>query len=171
MSCGIGQRCGLDPVLLWLWRRLVSTVPIWPLAWEPPCATGVDLKRQKKKKLFLRTYKVAFLFHVLFCICAVSYKKKSIKTYILLKISILPQVGLDGLYKKIVWFYITMIITEKNTLRHLMIFWNIQVLNHYMKDFLDQADQFPPPPRFMYLWFSTVKNRIQIKVFFLCVTF
>jgi len=42
-----------DPVLLWLWCRLVATAPIRPLAWELPYAMGVALekvKRQKKKK-------------------------------------------------------------------------------------------------------------------------
>ena len=38
-----------DPALLWLWRRLAATTPIGPLAWEPPDATGVALKRKKKK--------------------------------------------------------------------------------------------------------------------------
>ena len=47
MSCGVGR---LDPELLWLWRRLASTAPIGPLAWAPPYAMGVALKRQKKKK-------------------------------------------------------------------------------------------------------------------------
>ena len=28
MSCGVGCRCGLDPLLLWLWHRLVATAPI-----------------------------------------------------------------------------------------------------------------------------------------------
>ena len=51
MSCDVSCRCGLDPMLLWLWHRLVATAPIRPLAWEPPCAVGVALKRQKKKKL------------------------------------------------------------------------------------------------------------------------
>ena len=54
VSCGVGCRHGLDPELLWLWRRLVATVPIGPLAWEPPHATGVAqeiAKRQKKKKV------------------------------------------------------------------------------------------------------------------------
>jgi len=40
-------------VLLWLWRRLVATAPIRPLAWEPPYAAGAAqeiAKRQKKKK-------------------------------------------------------------------------------------------------------------------------
>ena len=53
MSCGVGCRCGSDPVLLWLWRRPVATAPIGPLAWEPPYAAGVAqeiAKRQKKKK-------------------------------------------------------------------------------------------------------------------------
>ena len=50
MSCGVGRRCGLDPVLVWLWCRLAATAPVRPLAWEPPCATGTALKRQKKKK-------------------------------------------------------------------------------------------------------------------------
>ena len=53
VSCGVGCRRGLDPSLLWLWRRLVATAPIRPLAWEPPYATGAALekaKRQRKKK-------------------------------------------------------------------------------------------------------------------------
>ena len=48
MSCGRGHRCGSD--LAWLWHRLVATAPIGPLAWDPPHAAGVALKRQKKKK-------------------------------------------------------------------------------------------------------------------------
>ena len=47
MSFRVGHRCSSDPALLWLWRRLVATAPILPLAWEPPYATGVALKRQK----------------------------------------------------------------------------------------------------------------------------
>ena len=50
MSCGVGHRHGLDLALLWLWRRLAATVPISPLAWEPPYATGVALKSKKKKQ-------------------------------------------------------------------------------------------------------------------------
>ena len=52
MSCGVGRRGGLDPILLWLWRRPAAIALIRPLAWEPPYATGVALekaKRQKKK--------------------------------------------------------------------------------------------------------------------------
>ncbi len=43
-----------DPALLWLWRRLVATAPIRPLAWEPPYAAGAAqeiAKRQKKKNV------------------------------------------------------------------------------------------------------------------------
>jgi len=32
VSCVVGCRCGLDPVLLWLWHRPVATAPIRPLA-------------------------------------------------------------------------------------------------------------------------------------------
>ena len=49
MSCGVGHRCGLDPMLPWLWCRPAATALIWPLAWELPCATGVALKKVKKK--------------------------------------------------------------------------------------------------------------------------
>ena len=44
MSCGVGHRHGSDPVLFWLWCRLVATAPIGPLAWEPPYALGAALK-------------------------------------------------------------------------------------------------------------------------------
>ena len=43
---GVGLRRGSDPELLWLCRP-VATVSIQPLSWEPPCAAGVALKRQK----------------------------------------------------------------------------------------------------------------------------
>ena len=49
VSCGIVCRCGLDHSLLWLWRRLVATALIRPLAWEPPYTVGAALKRQKKE--------------------------------------------------------------------------------------------------------------------------
>ena len=50
MSCGVGQRLGLDPALLWLWRRPVATTPIRPLAWEPPHAGGAAQGKAKKQK-------------------------------------------------------------------------------------------------------------------------
>ena len=44
MSCGVGLRHGLDPVLLWPWHRSAVAVLIQPLAWELPYAAGVALK-------------------------------------------------------------------------------------------------------------------------------
>ena len=51
MSCGVGRRCGSDPELLWLWRRPVATAPVWPLAWEPPHAEGVALKKKRERSV------------------------------------------------------------------------------------------------------------------------
>ena len=51
MSCGVGQRPGLDLVLLWLWHRQAVTALIGTLAWEPPYAMGVALKKKKKQKI------------------------------------------------------------------------------------------------------------------------
>ena len=50
MSCGVGHRHGLNPALLWLWHGPAATAPIRSLAWEPPCAMGAALKRQKQTK-------------------------------------------------------------------------------------------------------------------------
>ena len=50
MSCGVGRRRGLDPALLWLWCRPVSTVLIQPLAWEPPYAEGAAQENGKTNK-------------------------------------------------------------------------------------------------------------------------
>ena len=47
MSGGIGHRGGSDLALLWLWCRPAAVAPIRPLAWEPPHALSVALKRQK----------------------------------------------------------------------------------------------------------------------------
>ena len=49
MSCGVGHRYSLDLALLWLWRRLVTTALIRPLAWEPPYTASMALKGQKTK--------------------------------------------------------------------------------------------------------------------------
>ena len=49
MSCGLCWRCGLAPVLLWLWHKLAAAPPIEPLAWELPYAVGAALKNKKKK--------------------------------------------------------------------------------------------------------------------------
>ena len=51
MSCDVGHRRGLDPALLWLWRRPAAIAPIGPLTWEPPYAVCVALKRQKTKQI------------------------------------------------------------------------------------------------------------------------
>ena len=48
MSCGVGGRCGLD--LAWLWYMLTTVAPIRPLAWEPPCVSGVALENTKQNK-------------------------------------------------------------------------------------------------------------------------
>ena len=50
MSCGVGRRCGLDPVLLWLWFRLAAAALIQPLAWEPPYALDEALKSKQASK-------------------------------------------------------------------------------------------------------------------------
>ena len=50
VSCGVVHRCGLDPELLWLWRRLAALALIWLLAWELPCATSAVLKSKKKRE-------------------------------------------------------------------------------------------------------------------------
>ena len=55
MSCVVDRRCGLDPLLLWLWCRLVATALV-PLSWEPPYAVGAALKRQKKKEKKVEEY-------------------------------------------------------------------------------------------------------------------
>ena len=43
LACGVDGRCGSDPTLLW--RRVEATVPIQLLAWGPPYAAGVTLKK------------------------------------------------------------------------------------------------------------------------------
>ena len=50
MSCGVGGRCSLDLVVLWLWHRPAAEAPTGPLAQESPYAEGMALKRQKDKK-------------------------------------------------------------------------------------------------------------------------
>ena len=45
MNCSAGRRLSSDLMLLWLWHRPAAVAPIYPLAWELPCAMGVALKR------------------------------------------------------------------------------------------------------------------------------
>ena len=50
MSCGVGHRCGLDLVWLWLWHRPATTALLPSPAWEAPDVVGAALKKKKKKK-------------------------------------------------------------------------------------------------------------------------
>ena len=50
MGCGVGRRHGLDPVLPWLWCRLMATALTGPLAWEPSYAAGVAKEMAKRQK-------------------------------------------------------------------------------------------------------------------------
>ena len=50
VSCGVGRTRSSNSALLWLWGRPAAVVPIGPLAWEPPYAVGVALKKEKKKR-------------------------------------------------------------------------------------------------------------------------
>ena len=50
VSCALDCRCGSDPTLLWLWRRLAAVALIQPLAWELPYAADTAVKRKEKKK-------------------------------------------------------------------------------------------------------------------------
>ena len=50
MGCGIGGRHGSDSVFLWLWHRPTAKALIRPLAWEPPYAVSMVLKRHTKGK-------------------------------------------------------------------------------------------------------------------------
>ena len=74
MSCGVGHRCGLDPALLWLWRRPAAAAPIGPLARESPYAAGVALKRQKDKK----THKTPTVNVTFLPLCHVSRDKNGV---------------------------------------------------------------------------------------------
>ena len=47
MSCGVIRRCSSDLALLSLWCRLAAAALIQPLAWEPPYATDVALKKER----------------------------------------------------------------------------------------------------------------------------
>ena len=52
MSCGVGCRCGSDPLLLWLWCRLAAVALIQLLVWELRHAAGVALEKTKRQKKF-----------------------------------------------------------------------------------------------------------------------
>ena len=62
MSCGVGRKHRSDLALLWLWCRLAAAAWIRSLAWEPPYAESVALKRQKqntKKPQTLSHWKIS----------------------------------------------------------------------------------------------------------------
>ena len=53
VNSSVGSRHGSDLALLWLWYRPAAAALIGSLAWEPPYAMDVAMKRlkdQKKKK-------------------------------------------------------------------------------------------------------------------------
>ena len=50
VSCGVGQSCGSDLVLVWLWCGPAATAPIPSLAWEAPYASGAVLKSKRKQQ-------------------------------------------------------------------------------------------------------------------------
>ena len=47
--CGVDCRGCSNLALLWLWQSPAATVPTGPLAWEPPYAGGVALKKKRLK--------------------------------------------------------------------------------------------------------------------------
>ena len=49
-NCGVGHRCGLDLVLLWLSCRLAAIASIQPLAQEFPYAAGAAVGKKKQNK-------------------------------------------------------------------------------------------------------------------------
>ena len=72
---------GLDPALLWLWRRPVATAPIGPPAWEPPYAMSVALKRQKRQKKKEKILRYGFLIYLKFIKSSIANIEFSHYTY------------------------------------------------------------------------------------------
>ena len=50
MSCGVGRKHGLDPELLWLWRRPAATAPIRPPSLRTSICRGSGPTKGKKTK-------------------------------------------------------------------------------------------------------------------------
>ena len=50
MSCGVGHRCGSDPMLLWLWHKPAAAALNRPLAWESPYAMSASPKKPPPQK-------------------------------------------------------------------------------------------------------------------------
>ena len=72
LSFGVGHRCSSDLALLWLWCRPAAAALIRPLAWELPYATGMVLKRPKKKYHYI-SFADKQLFYVLEVMILLSY--------------------------------------------------------------------------------------------------
>ena len=51
--------------MLWLWCRPVAMALIRPLAWEPPHATSVALKREREKKINMSKTKLCTMLCIL----------------------------------------------------------------------------------------------------------
>ena len=76
MTCGVSHRWGYDLVLLQLWHRLAAVAPTGPLAWEPPYAMGVALKKQtNKQKKQLSDYETIILLEIISVIYKTIYSK------------------------------------------------------------------------------------------------
>ena len=88
MSCGVGGRRRSDSALLWLWCRLAATAPIPPLAWEPPYAAGVALKKKtdKDKENKLKSSSLSNPKLYLSLIIFVSFKKNVIEVSLIYNI-------------------------------------------------------------------------------------
>ena len=86
-----------DLAWLWLWWcRPGATAPIWPLAWEPPYATGVaqeKAKRPKNKETNKKTisilptqeHSISFYLFVLFSISFISVIVFQVQVFCLLR--------------------------------------------------------------------------------------
>ena len=48
MICGVGHRCGLNPTLLWLWHRPVTTAPTGPPNLETSMCHGCSPKKTER---------------------------------------------------------------------------------------------------------------------------
>ena len=51
VGCGVGCGHSSDPALLLLWCGPTAAAPVGPLAWEPPCSSGVALEKTKKNSV------------------------------------------------------------------------------------------------------------------------
>ena len=52
------------PRWLWLWCRPAATALIRPLAWEPPYAIGVAVKKKKEKHSLIQNAAISIFTHL-----------------------------------------------------------------------------------------------------------